>query len=213
MKIVMLILLLTCVFQTVSAQKWDELFRQRRIQRKYLLLQIAKLQVYLKYVKNGYKIANKGLTLIGNIKDGDIKLHELFFENKKRVKVPVRDYSKVQEIYTTAHIIQSNFSKLHALYNNPNTYLSERERDMLDNVRLSIISELNNDIESLNEILSWNELEMSDAERLKRIDNIYMLVRGKKMSTQELHSIVYKLTSQRKDIIRNNNSIGQMYGF
>ena len=39
------------------SQKWDEWFKQKKTQKKYLIQQIAALKVYLGYLKEGYDIA------------------------------------------------------------------------------------------------------------------------------------------------------------
>jgi len=56
----------------VNAQTWNEWFRQKKTQKKYLVQQIAALKVYLKYLKQGYRIVDKGLSLVGDIKDGNL---------------------------------------------------------------------------------------------------------------------------------------------
>ncbi len=59
-----------------GAQTPDEWFRQKATQKKYLIQQNAAFQVYLDYVQKGYAIAQKGLTTIGHIKQGDLDLHQ-----------------------------------------------------------------------------------------------------------------------------------------
>lgn len=48
-------------FQLAEAQTFDEWFRQKKTQKKYLVQQIAALKVYLGYLKEGYEIAQKGM--------------------------------------------------------------------------------------------------------------------------------------------------------
>ena len=52
---------------------------------KRLIEQIAALQVYIGYAQQGYIIANKGLTTVRNIKNGDFNLHRDFLSSFKKV--------------------------------------------------------------------------------------------------------------------------------
>ena len=61
MKKQFLIILFAVVSTSVKAQTFAEWFQQGATQKKYLLQQIAALQVYIGYVQKGYSIAKKGL--------------------------------------------------------------------------------------------------------------------------------------------------------
>ena len=63
-----IVLLITTIL--CNAQGLSEWFNQKATQKKYLLQQIAALQVYIGYLQKGYSIAKTGLTTIGNIKNG-----------------------------------------------------------------------------------------------------------------------------------------------
>jgi hypothetical protein len=63
---------------TACAQTANEWFKQKKTQTKYLIEQIAALNVYLKTAKKGYDIAQRGLTLIGDIKDGSFQMDKTF---------------------------------------------------------------------------------------------------------------------------------------
>ena len=65
--------------ENLSAQTSSEWFRQKATQKKYLLQQIAALQVYSGYLSKGYSIAKNGLNTIKNIKNGDLLQHSNYF--------------------------------------------------------------------------------------------------------------------------------------
>src|SRR4051812_14383767 len=98
MKKVAITLVILIAFKESSAQTFDEWFKQKKTQKKYLIEQIAAFQMYLGYVQKGYSIARKGLTTIGNIKKGDFNLNNDFFSSFKSVNPTIRNYSKVAEI-------------------------------------------------------------------------------------------------------------------
>src|SRR5260221_4860823 len=98
MKMIFIILSLFVCIQAGHAQTYDEWFRQKKTQKKYLLQQIAALQVYIDYAKKGYDIASKGLNTIRDIKNGDFNLHRDFFGSLKQVNPKIKKYAKVADI-------------------------------------------------------------------------------------------------------------------
>lgn len=110
MKKVLILFAVCCAMSCTdaTAQTWDEWFRQKKTQRRYLAKQIALLKVYLGYLKKGYEIADKGLTTIHNIKNGDFNLHRDFFGSLKNVNPHIRNSAKVADIIAfQIYIIQS----------------------------------------------------------------------------------------------------------
>ena len=85
-------------FHSSSAQTTDEWLNQKATQKKYLLQQIAALQVYIGYAKKGYNIVSGGVNTIRNIKNGDFNLHRDFFNRLKNVNPAIRWYAKVADI-------------------------------------------------------------------------------------------------------------------
>jgi hypothetical protein len=64
-------------------------------QKKYMIQQIAALQVYIGYLQKGYSIAKKGLNVIGDLKKGEFNLHSTYFNSLKSVNPKIRNSEKV----------------------------------------------------------------------------------------------------------------------
>ncbi len=64
MKTILLVIATVLLFQSANAQTWDEWFKQKKTQKKYLVQQIAALRVYLDYLKKGYTVVHNGLNTI-----------------------------------------------------------------------------------------------------------------------------------------------------
>lgn len=88
-------ILLLLVTVNVQAQNWQEWTRQKRTQIKYLVEQIAALDVYAAFVEKGYDIAKNGLNAIGKIKKGDFSIHEEYFSSLRNVNPKIKSYWKV----------------------------------------------------------------------------------------------------------------------
>ncbi len=93
-----LIILFVLSVSFCQGQTYDEWFRQKKTQKKYLLEQIAALQTYIGYAGKGYSIVTGGLSIIRNIKHGDFNLHNNFFNSISSVNPAIKKYSKVVSI-------------------------------------------------------------------------------------------------------------------
>src|SRR5450432_4696186 len=85
----------------VNAQGLSNIFNQKAADLKSMGKQIALLQLYIGWIEKGYSIARSGLTLIGDIKRGELNLHTVFFSSLSSVKPDIKKYSKVAAIIVT----------------------------------------------------------------------------------------------------------------
>jgi uncharacterized membrane protein YobD (UPF0266 family) len=76
MKRLFTLVLFALLSSGVKAQTFAEWFRQGATQKKYLLQQIAALQVYIGYMQQGYSIAKQGLNTISDVNNGEYNLHK-----------------------------------------------------------------------------------------------------------------------------------------
>ena len=208
-KLLLLSILSSLVFNC-HGQTWDEWFRQKKTQKKYMLQQIAKLQLYLGYLKNGYDIVHDGMNLVSDIKNGDLALHSLFFDHLKRVSPAVKHYEKVTEMirmYTAMfNTYKSNFKQFTASGN-----LSNTEVGYLYNLFTNLLDQASNDIKLLTEIITDYNLEMSDAERLKRIDTLYTALGEKYTSLFSFIGKINVLLHQRQKELKDLQTLQNLY--
>jgi hypothetical protein len=172
MKKIILLVMCILVARTMQAQTFAEWFQQNKTQKKYLAEQIVALQAYAVVLKKGYDVAHKGLGVIGDIKNGDLNLHSLYFSSLKAVNPEISKYPRVGDILTIQQNIQSlaSSSKSKAAQNE---FFTASERDYIN----SVYSRLNDDclatLSDLDVVTTPGKLEMKDDERLKRIDKLY----------------------------------------
>ena len=208
---IMVLLTIITGYNNLNAQTWSEWFRQKKTQTKYSLLQIAKLQIYLNYVKSGYQVAKGGLTLIGDIKDGDFKLHDLYFTDLRRVKSTVRNYSKVSQIQTLQRQILADCEKQRQYWNSPSSYFTNDERILLQKRQDKLLTALSDDISALDDVLTNGNLELTDDERLRRIDEIYVWVSDKKKWTQSQGKQYLLLNTQRRNSLHDFDVLKRLH--
>jgi hypothetical protein len=160
---------------SVKAQSYNELFRQKKTQEKYLLKQIAYLKLYADQALKGYKLVSGGLETINDFTSGEFKLHEAFISSLSKVSLLVRKDYRVEEIVKFQFGINSSFKALlesSALSQAPN-------QNYYRAVQEKVMAECNADLDELMDIVLSGSLEMNDSERLSRLKKIHTSMQEK----------------------------------
>jgi hypothetical protein len=177
-RILLLATVVPFAFLSSNAQTADEWLNQKATQKKYLLQQIAALQVYIGYAKKGYNIVTGGINTIRNIKNGDLNLHRDFFNGLKNVNPAIRRYAKVADIIAyQVKIIKQTKGTLQQI--RETKQFTETEMDYCKQVFDNLLDECMKTVEELILVTTSGKLEMKDDERLKLIDRLYADVQGK----------------------------------
>ena len=142
------------------------------------ITQIAKLEILLKELQQGYSIVQKGLTTIAQIKKGDLDLHSLFFSSLSTVNPAIKNWGKVGDIIamqvqiilgcttTASQIVSSGYFNSSDL-----TYVQAVYSNLKD---LTV-----KDIDELTGIITDGQWQMSDDQRISRIDQLFGRVSSK----------------------------------
>jgi hypothetical protein len=172
MKKIIFILTILCFTVSTQAQTYAEWFRQKATQKKYLLQQIAALQVYASYLAQGYKIAKDGLNTIQDFKKGDFTLHSNHFTALLTVNPKVKKYAKVAAILSLQiNIVRQVGSSIKECRNRGQ--LTGSEFTYLEKVFKTLTDDCSNCLETLSDILLDGKVSMKDNERIAAIDRIY----------------------------------------
>jgi hypothetical protein len=147
-------------FTKADAQTFAEWFSQKSTKKKYLLQQIAALEAYGSVLKTGYNVAHKGLGTIGSFNNGEFQLHSTFYTNLKAVSPAVQHNAQAKEILAWQQDINTAFSHV-------------RADDYYNEVKAAVLKDCDQQLTELQKVLAGNSMEMSDADRLKRIGAIH----------------------------------------
>ncbi len=153
-----------------KAQTWNEIFRQKKTQEKYLLKQIAYLKLYAEQAWKGYELVSGGLETINDFTSGEFKLHEAFISALSKVGSLVRKDFRVEEIAKSYILINASFWALQK----SSASFSQTHRNYFMQVKDGLMEEVNGDMDELLDIVLSGNLEMNDAERLSRLKKIHM---------------------------------------
>ncbi len=149
-----------------------------------MLKQIAKLEIYIVDLEKGYSIAKEGLTTISEIKNGEFNLHSLFFSSLQKVNPMIAKYSKIIEIIADQVSIVSQFKNLIAQINSTGK-INARELAYVNAVYSNITDECDKSLNALISVTTDGTLEMTDDERITRIDVIYDSMQDKYAFTMD----------------------------
>ncbi len=155
-----------------QAQTADEWLKQNKTQTKYLMQQIAALQMYIGYVEKGYSITQKGLKTISNIKKGEWHLHADFFGSLNSINPKISKYSKVAAIIALQTKIIHTYTSTYKQIQQSDLFNSH-EVEYIYQVFTTLLNSCTTDIDVLAKVMTTNEWKMKDNERLNRIDRLY----------------------------------------
>ncbi|WP_304066911.1 hypothetical protein [Pedobacter glucosidilyticus] len=175
-----------------QAQTWDEFFKQKKTQQKYLFQQLVALKVYAGYLKKGYDIAGQGISTVKDLKNGEFSLHQNFISSLKSVKPAIRNSSKVAEIIALQLAMSKSFNGIRN-----SVSLSTENQQYIHSVRKKVLDECAADLEELLLAITSGKVEMKDDERMKRIDLVYGNMKSKSAFTQSFISEVRLLIAQK----------------
>jgi hypothetical protein len=172
MKTSILLVLAILISPIAQAQLLGGFFSQKNENKKRLIEQIAALQVYKEYLQKGYNIASTGLTTINKIKSGDFGLHRNYFNALKIVNPKVKNYSKVADLIDLNIKAIACQKKIKAMLKHKD--FSGDENYYINQVLQSILEAISDTLDELIAIISDNQLELKDDERINRIDGLYI---------------------------------------
>ncbi len=177
-KIILFLLLFVSAGSSLQAQTFAEWFRQKKTQKKYLLQQIAALQVYIGYAKKGYNIAKEGLTTISGFTRGEFNLHTDYFNSLKSVNPEIKRYVRVADIIALQIKIVQNYNREYQRLNSSDAF-SNDELAYIGRVFSRLLDNCDKTLDELITITTAGKLEMKDDERMKRIDMLYFDMQDK----------------------------------
>lgn len=179
------------------AQTFDEWFNQKKTQNKYLLEQIAALKVYQSYLSKGYSIVKDGLGTIKKIKSGEFGLHDLYFASLKNINPAVAGSAKVKDIIRLQAVTASSSRQAtQDLKSSP--AFTAGEKQYIDEVYSRLSNDCDHTLGELIEVTTSGRLEMTDDQRLKRIEDLYLQSLLQYRFAQSFQNDVLLLLAARK---------------
>ncbi|AYB32000.1 TerB family tellurite resistance protein [Chryseolinea soli] len=134
---------------------------------------LKQLEEILDNMYKGYKILTKGYNTIKDISEGNFNLHRTFLDGLYAVSPVVRQYKRIPLIIQYQEMIVKEYKRAYEVFrNDPN--LTVREIKYLNNVYSYLFKQSLRNLDELITIVTASKIRMSDEERIKSIDRIYL---------------------------------------
>ncbi|WP_348083363.1 hypothetical protein [Mucilaginibacter sp.] len=192
---------------TVEAQTFAEWFKQKSTQKKYLLQQIAALQVYNGYIQKGYGIAKGGLGSIGGAIGSEYALHSSYYTHLQGVSAPVRNNPQVVQIFRWQQDILKQISQL-----KKQNGITPSESVYIGRVCKALLSDCDARLTDLQTVLADRKTEMSDEERMRQIARVHEAMQDNNRFAAEFYNQVKVYVLQKQQAKDEVNTLRKLYG-
>lgn len=151
-----------------KAQTFAEWFAQKKTQKQYLLQQIVALQVFSGYLKQGYQIATKGMNSISGSLKTENGLHTTYYNRMKSVDPVIKNNEMVKDIIAWQQDIMVRLQDITQI-----SGMTADEKNYLGNVRAALLKDCDQQLNTLQNVITDGKMEMSDAERIGLLTKIH----------------------------------------
>jgi len=167
--------------------------------------QIAALHAFETSVRQGYNMLHSEWTTISNWKNGEFNLHQSYYTSLSNVNPVVKGCVNMTTIQSEQQSIISQFNSITKVNG-----LTTGELSYVNVVAQNTISQCNSDLDELQKVLTSGSLQMSDDERIKRINQLTASIQDKYLFTCHFTAQVKLLAlswTQENDQLQTERSI------
>lgn len=143
-----------------------------------MVAQIEALNAFETSLRQGYNMLHSEWTAIGNWKNGEFNLHQNYYASLSNVNPVVKSSLDLSVIQSQQLSIISQFNSIASV-----TGLTGNEQGYVNSVARNTISQCNSDLTELQKVLANGTLQMSDDERIKRVNQLTASIQDKYLFT------------------------------
>jgi len=202
-------LLFAFCFQHTQAQSFSfsDLFGQGSKELKNMVAQIEALNAFEGSIRQGYNMLHSEWTAISGWKNGELILHQGYYTSLSAVNPIVKGSVDMTTIQSEQ---QSIISQLNSIVDVDG--LKPGEQSYVQAVSQNVISQCNSDLEELQKVMTDGKLQMSDDERIKRIDQLTAAIQDKYLFTCHFTAQVKLLAAERLQDSNELQAERSLYG-
>ena len=178
------LLLLTANAYATNAQTFNELFRQKKTQQRYLLRQLAALQGYVQILHTGYRQLQEGLEVIGQLQTTSSGLQHAWFNRL------FRRSDNTESVAALGLLQRLQEQARGLLHKRVETHLSPPQWDAFRRYIQALIQASEKDARELWLLTRDGTLRFKAADRMRLIHGLYQQV---KMRCQHFYQCVAQL--------------------
>lgn len=172
MKKIILLTYLVHLSISCPSQTFDEWFKQKATQKKYLVEQIAALKAYGLVLEEGYQIVSQGLDLVHAVRNGDFIQHQDHFDSYSIINPFIKDQKESEKMDLLYRRIQQTNLFTSEILKKEDSFTRNEENSLLQ-ILLEIQQESNQLYSEFKNLLKKGNLKMTDQARMSRLNHTY----------------------------------------
>lgn len=194
------------VVSVANAQSFSfsDLFGQAGKQKNYYLQQIAAYNALKAEIKQGYGVMKNGLGGIRDINTAELNAHTAYYQSLKTPSTSVKNNTQVKDILNYQTYIST-------VFNQTFSGLTTDEQQYVTAVKNNVFDECNHDLTDLRNLLTANKLQLSDDERLKRLNAIHGAMLDKYQFSQNFTNSLKILALRRQQNANDAQTLTTLY--
>lgn len=202
-----LLFLLAIAAMTTQAQSFSfgDLFGQAGKQRQNYLTQIAAYQAFESELKQGYHVIKNGLSGIRDINTAELNAHTAYYQSLAIPAPAVKNNTQVQDIFQWQIAVENSFTQNF-------TGLTDDELSYIASVKSHLLKACSNDLTDLQNLLATGTFQMTDDERLKRLNKIHTAMLDKYQFSRSFTGSAKLLAAQRQQSASDTQALKNLYG-
>jgi hypothetical protein len=175
-----------------------------------MMNQVAGLETYLTSMKSVYRTTSNGLNTINNLKTGSFSLNQNYFNSLKNVSPAVKNNPKIKAIGDLQQQIQAAFNNALSWQQNKGA-LTNDEISYMKSVYSSLLTECGTDLTELNMVITNGQVQMTDDQRIRKIDQLYTDMQQKYSFSQSFTGKAYGLANSRINDKSSKQTLQTLY--
>ncbi|MEJ5996620.1 TerB family tellurite resistance protein [Pedobacter sp. Du54] len=172
---------------------------------------LSQLKNILSDMKKGYTVVSQGYKKVKDIASGNFSLHEVFLDGLMVVSPEVKKYRRVADIISAQKSIVSEYKAALRAFRGADVF-NPFELDYLGNVYSSLFDASLQNLDDLAMVITSSKLRMSDEERLKAIDRIFLDTSDKLEFLRDFNRGAVVLFKQKQKEKREIEQLKMYYG-
>lgn len=194
-----------------KAQVLGGFFSQQAKREKLLTEQITALNIQHSLLARGYDIKEEGFKAAHTWKDQSFGLHTAYFESLRQVNPAVSKSRKVREIYDLQQQMTNTFKREQS-WQRKEQQLSREETIYFSRVQSNLLKESQQDLRDLTDLLTQGKLQLTDEQRLARLDQLYNSMKDKYAFAGYFTEKCRKLAVSRRQGSEEQSQVKKLYG-
>ncbi|SDI80972.1 hypothetical protein [Mucilaginibacter gossypii] len=210
-KLIFTILLTVGLFsllpQQSKAQSVDDCMQQLILDYEKL----ASLKNILSQMYQGYEVLSKGYSAVKGVAQGNFSLHQVFLDGLYLVSPTVRKSPRITDIISDQATLVSEYRQASGSFSRSSRFKPDELAYMMT-VYNNLISASLQNLDNLVMIVTDSQLRMSDAERLRAIDRMYLESYNQLIYMRRFNGQASAMAKQRVVTEQDRQALHSIYG-